>query len=69
LNSTRTSLRLPFLAEHLGDVIAASAAVHIHPNTFRYRLKRPAPVAGIDLHDPEAGFEAMPQLRLRPPDS
>ncbi|MEV0494978.1 helix-turn-helix domain-containing protein [Streptomyces atratus] len=52
-----------------GDVIAAFAAVHIHPNTFRYRLKRLAVVAGIDLHDPEAGFEAMPQLRLRPPDS
>ncbi|MFE7240665.1 hypothetical protein [Streptomyces sp. NPDC057580] len=33
-------------------------------NTFRYRLTRPAPVAGIGLHDPKAGepkagFEAM----------
>ncbi|MCX4679532.1 helix-turn-helix domain-containing protein [Streptomyces sp. NBC_01433] len=50
-----------------GDVIAAAAAVHIHPNTFRYRLKRLAVVAGIDLGDPEARFEAMLQLRLRPP--
>jgi DNA-binding PucR family transcriptional regulator len=29
-----------------GDVIAA-AAVHVHPNTFRYRLKRPAEMAGL----------------------
>lgn len=52
-----------------GDVPAAAAAVHIHPNTFRYRLKRLAVVAGIDLGDPEARFEAMLQLRLRPPHS
>ena len=50
-----------------GDVIAASAAVHIHPNTFRYRLKRLAEVAGLDLTDPDARFEAMLQLRLTPP--
>jgi hypothetical protein len=49
-----------------GDVVAASAAVHVHPNTFRYRLKRLAAVAGIDLTDPEARFEAMLQLRLGP---
>ncbi|MFF3125500.1 PucR family transcriptional regulator [Streptomyces sp. NPDC057908] len=50
-----------------GDVAAAADAVHIHPNTFRYRLKRLAVVAGIDLNDPEARFEAMLQLRLNPP--
>lgn len=49
-----------------GDVIAASAAVHVHPNTFRYRLKRLAEVASLDLTDPEARFEAMLQLRLGP---
>ncbi|MEV8454166.1 helix-turn-helix domain-containing protein [Streptomyces sp. NPDC052095] len=49
-----------------GDVPAAAAAVHVHPNTFRYRLKRLAAVADIDLGDPEARFEAMLQLRLRP---
>ncbi|MFF8717468.1 PucR family transcriptional regulator, partial [Streptomyces sp. NPDC015184] len=49
-----------------GDVPAAAAAVHVHPNTFRYRLKRLAAVADIDLADPEARFEAMLQLRLRP---
>ncbi|MFF9349449.1 PucR family transcriptional regulator [Streptomyces sp. NPDC014734] len=52
-----------------GDVPAAAAAVHVHPNTFRYRLKRLAEVAGLDLDDPEARFEAMLQLRLTPPRS
>lgn len=35
-------------------------------NAFRHRLKRPAPVAGIGLHDPKAGIETMLQQRLRP---
>lgn len=52
-----------------GDVIAASAAVHVHPNTFRYRLQRLAEVGGIDLTDSDARFAAMLQLRvLHPPD-
>ena len=49
-----------------GDVIAAAAAVYVHPNTFRYRLRRLAEVAGIDLEDPDARFAAMLQLRLMP---
>jgi DNA-binding PucR family transcriptional regulator len=51
-----------------GDVAAAAAVVHVHPNTFRYRLKRLAEVAGFDLADPEARFQAMVQLRLSPPE-
>ncbi|BCJ74761.1 PucR family transcriptional regulator [Catellatospora sp. IY07-71] len=52
-----------------GDVIAASAAMYVHPNTFRYRLRRLAEVGGIDLTDPEARFAAMLQLRVLPPGS
>jgi DNA-binding PucR family transcriptional regulator len=52
--------------DSFGDVIAASSVVHVHPNTFRYRLRRLAEVAGLDLTDPEARFEAMVQLRLAP---
>lgn len=48
-----------------GDVIAASAAVYTHPNTFRYRLRRLAEVGGLDLDDPDARFAAMLELRLR----
>ncbi len=50
-----------------GDVIAASAAVHVHPNTFRYRLRRLAEVGGFDMADPEARFAAMLQLRVVAP--
>jgi PucR C-terminal helix-turn-helix domain/GGDEF-like domain len=47
-----------------GDVIAASTAVKVHPNTFRYRLRRLAEVGNLDLADPEARFAAMLQLRV-----
>lgn len=51
-----------------GDVAAASAAVFVHPNTFRYRLRRLSEVGEIDLGDPDARFAAMLQLRLWRPD-
>jgi hypothetical protein len=47
-----------------GDVIAAAAAVRVHPNTFRYRLRRISEVSGLDLDDADARFGAMLQLRL-----
>lgn len=47
-----------------GDVAAAAASMYVHPNTFRYRLRRVAEVGGIDLADPEARFVAMMQLRI-----
>ncbi|WP_458317059.1 PucR family transcriptional regulator [Mycolicibacterium brisbanense] len=47
-----------------GDVPKASAAVHVHPNTFRYRLRRVRELVGTDLDDPEARFRLMVQLRL-----
>lgn len=47
-----------------GDVPAAAAAEFVHPNTFRYRLRRVGQVSGIDLDDPEARFAAMLQLRV-----
>ncbi|HEY2506928.1 MAG TPA: helix-turn-helix domain-containing protein [Streptosporangiaceae bacterium] len=50
--------------DSFGDVIAAAAAVSIHPNTFRYRLRRITEVSGLDLGDPDARFAAMLQLRL-----
>ncbi|MCS0603452.1 helix-turn-helix domain-containing protein [Streptomyces sp. LP11] len=47
-----------------GDVIAASASLFVHPNTFRYRIRRVAEVGELDLRDPSARFGAMLQLRL-----
>jgi DNA-binding PucR family transcriptional regulator len=50
-----------------GDVIAAAATLYVHPNTFRYRLRRLSEVSGLDLTDPEARFAAMLQLRVVSP--
>lgn len=52
--------------EAFGDVAAASAAAYVHPNTFRYRLRRLAEVGEINLDDPGERFAAMLQLRLLP---
>jgi hypothetical protein len=50
-----------------GDVTAASEALFLHPNTFRYRLRRLAEVGDINLSDPEQRFVAMLQLRVLGP--
>ncbi|GAA3192238.1 helix-turn-helix domain-containing protein [Nonomuraea roseoviolacea subsp. carminata] len=47
-----------------GDVAVASAAMYVHSNTFRYRLRRVAEVGRLDLGDPGARLSAMVQLRL-----
>ncbi|WP_346054965.1 MULTISPECIES: PucR family transcriptional regulator [Amycolatopsis] len=66
-HGTRLVETLRAWLDAFGDVIAASAAVYVHPNTFRYRLRRLAEVGGIDLTDPEARFAAMLQLRVVAP--
>ncbi|QNG35655.1 PucR family transcriptional regulator [Geodermatophilaceae bacterium NBWT11] len=47
-----------------GDVTAAAASLYVHPNTFRYRLRRVAEVGELDLGDADARFAATVQLRL-----
>ncbi|MEU6998009.1 helix-turn-helix domain-containing protein [Nonomuraea sp. NPDC046570] len=47
-----------------GDVNAASARVHVHANTFRYRLKRLTEISGLDLSDPDARLTVMLQMRI-----
>jgi hypothetical protein len=51
----------------LGDVRAAAAALFVHPNTLRYRLRRLEEVSGLDITDPEQRFAAMVQLRMLAP--
>jgi DNA-binding PucR family transcriptional regulator len=36
--------------------------VHVHPNTFRYRLRRICEVSGLDLEDSRARLAALVQL-------
>jgi len=50
--------------ENFGDVAGAAAERRVHPNTFRYRLRKIADVASIDLDDADTRFALMLQLRL-----
>lgn len=47
-----------------GNVNEAASAVRVHPNTFRYRLRRLCEISGLDLGDPGARLAVMLQLRL-----
>jgi DNA-binding PucR family transcriptional regulator len=47
-----------------GDVNLACARVHVHANTFRYRLKRLLEISGLDLSDPDARLTVMLQMRI-----
>lgn len=64
-NDTQLVATLSAWLDGFGDVKAAAALCFVHPNTFRYRLRRVAEVSGIDLGDPEARFAAMLELRTR----
>ena len=50
--------------DHFGDIPAAAAHLHVHPNTFRYRLRRLVEVSGLDLADPVERLVAHLQLTL-----
>lgn len=47
-----------------GDVPQAAAAVDVHPNTFRYRLRRLGELASLDLDDPVERLVVSVQLAL-----
>lgn len=49
-----------------GDVRAAAAQLHVHPNTLRYRIRRAEELSGLDLSRPDQRLLAMLQLRLPP---
>jgi DNA-binding PucR family transcriptional regulator len=48
----------------LGDVPAAAKAVNVHPNTFRYRMKRLVELSGLALDDPVERLITHLQLRF-----
>jgi sugar diacid utilization regulator len=50
--------------DNFGDVRAAAAELHVHPNTFRYRLRKLQEVADVRLDEPEERLMMMLQLRL-----
>ena len=56
------TLRTYFTA--VGDVKLAAEQLGLHYNTVRYRLRRAAEVAGLDLNDPDQRLLAELQVRL-----
>ncbi|MCU1595261.1 MAG: hypothetical protein JWO12_2653 [Frankiales bacterium] len=48
------------------DVPAAAESVAVHPNTFRYRLRRVKELFALDLEDPDVRLVTWLQLRTRP---
>jgi DNA-binding PucR family transcriptional regulator len=65
-NDTEFIETLRVWLDSMGDVSTAAGRLHIHPNTFRYRLRRLAEVGDMDLSDPEVRFVAQLQLRIVP---
>lgn len=47
---------------HPGDPRSASAALRIHPNTLRYRMRRLAELVEVDLRDPDVRMALLVQL-------
>jgi DNA-binding PucR family transcriptional regulator len=48
---------------HDGNAVAMATAMHVHPQTARYRIARLRELLGDQLDDPDARFEL--QLALR----
>ena len=51
--------------QHGGNAAAMARALHLHPQTIRYRLGRLRELLGEDLADPDARFELELALRSR----
>ena len=65
-NGTELTASVRAYLDAFGDVGRAAASVHVHPNTFRYRLRRVREVSGLDLDDARARLGAMVQLSVLP---
>ena len=50
-----------------GSVPEVAAALHVHPQTVRYRLARLRELFGSGLDDPDVRFELELATRSRPP--
>jgi sugar diacid utilization regulator len=50
--------------DNFGDIAHAARAVDVHPNTFRYRLRRLGDLSGLDLANPDERLAVELELRL-----
>ena len=55
--------------DHQGNSVAMARALHLHPQTVRYRVNRLRELLGEQLDDPGARFELEVALRSQPPAS
>jgi GAF domain-containing protein len=70
VEADRGEVLVPTLSAYLdcfGDVRAAAQHLGVHPNTFRYRLRRLQELVGLDLADPAERIVAALQVRALPP--
>jgi PucR-like helix-turn-helix protein len=65
----RSRMRATALAyiRHRGNAVAMATALHVHPQTARYRTKRLRELLGEQLDDPDARFELEAALRAARP--
>ncbi|MEV0612382.1 helix-turn-helix domain-containing protein [Nonomuraea sp. NPDC050404] len=63
-HGTELAATLEAYLDAFGDVSVAAARVHVHPNTFRYRLKRLVEIGRLDLSDPDARLTVQLQMRV-----
>jgi DNA-binding PucR family transcriptional regulator len=50
--------------DSFGDTRVAASRIEVHPNTFRYRLRRLVEIFDLDLDDPDDRLVVSLQLRL-----
>jgi sugar diacid utilization regulator len=61
---TQYALTLRSYLDVMGDVASASARISVHPNTFRYRIRRLRELFDVDLDDADERVVIELQLRL-----
>jgi hypothetical protein len=66
LSRDRLLTTLEAWLRHRGRTEAAARALHVHPQTVRYRLARLRDLFGARLEDPDGRFELELALRSRP---
>jgi PucR C-terminal helix-turn-helix domain/Purine catabolism regulatory protein-like family len=56
---------LTAVLDHAGDTMKVAQELHLHANSVRYRVKRAAEIAGVDLDDADARLALQLELRAR----
>jgi hypothetical protein len=61
----RMAATLKAYLDQRGNAPAMAEALHVHPQTVRYRLRKLRELFGAELEDPEARFELEAAVRVR----